>query len=87
MTIETRNNGIKDITVLVAEEGKTLRRISDGQEFGSEVWLGFTYYIGGVKLPEPLLEKPEHYEEIQTTIVEPLTDETDETQTTIEPLI
>ncbi len=49
---------------ILAEEGKVLRRISDGQLFGNEIYLGYTYYIAGEKLEEPLLELPEHYEEI-----------------------
>lgn len=51
-------------TVLKAAEGKVLRRKSDGQVFGKEIYLGYTYYLGGVLLDEPLLELPEHYEEI-----------------------
>ena len=49
---------------ILADEGKVLRRISDGQLFGNEIYLGYTYYLSGEKLEEPLLELPEHYEEI-----------------------
>ena len=49
---------------ILADEGKVLRRISDGQLFGNEIYLGYTYYLSGEELPEPLLELPEHYEEI-----------------------
>nr|DAQ09610.1 MAG TPA: hypothetical protein [Bacteriophage sp.] len=51
-------------TVLRASEGKVLRRISDQKVFGSELWLGYTYYLGNKKLDEPLWELPEHYEEV-----------------------
>jgi hypothetical protein len=51
-------------TVLKAAEGKLLRRKSDGFIAGPELWLGYTYYLGSTKLVEPLLELPEHYEEI-----------------------
>lgn len=51
-------------TVLEAAEGKLLRRKSDGFIAGPELWLGYTYYLGSTKLVEPLLELPEHYEEI-----------------------
>lgn len=44
--------------------GKTLKRISDGMEFGSEITLGYTHYIGGKKLDEPLWELEEHYERV-----------------------
>lgn len=57
---------------LTADIGKVLRRISDGQITGSEIVLGYTYYLHGEALGEPLLELPEHYEEID----EPVTDET-----------
>ena len=49
---------------ITAEEGKVFRRISDSQLFGNEIYLGYTYYLSGEKLEEPLLELPEHYEEI-----------------------
>ena len=42
---------------ILADEGKVLRRISDGQLFGNE-------------LTEPLLELPEHYEEINDPVDE-----------------
>lgn len=51
-------------TVLTAAEGKVLRRKSDGWIAGNEIYLGYTYYLNGRKLDEPLLELPEHYEEI-----------------------
>lgn len=49
---------------LIASEGKILRRISDNWIAGQELYLGYTYYLAGKKLDEPLLELPEHYEEI-----------------------
>lgn len=49
---------------LTADPGKVLQRISDGQIFGSEIYLGYTYYLGGKKLDEPLLELSEHFTEI-----------------------
>lgn len=49
---------------ITATEGKVLRRKSDGWIAGNEIYLGYTYYLNGRKLDEPLLELPEHYEEI-----------------------
>lgn len=49
---------------IIADESKVLRRISDRQVFGSEITLGYTWYINGVKLRKPLFELPEHYEEV-----------------------
>ena len=56
--------------VIKASEGKVFRRISDGFIFGKEINLGYTYYLGGKKLEEPLLELPEHFEEIDESIME-----------------
>lgn len=50
---------------ILAEEGMVFRRISDGFIYGEEVYLGVTYYLGGELLDEPLLELPEHFEEIE----------------------
>ena len=60
MKIDTNNQNH-----ILAEEGMVFKRISDGLIFGNEVYLGYTYYIDGVKLDEPLLELPEHFEEIE----------------------
>ena len=49
---------------LIADEGKVLRRLSDGWIAGKEIVLGYTYFLNNIQLPEPLLELPEHYEEI-----------------------
>lgn len=49
---------------IIAEEGKVFQRISDGIMFGSEIHLGYTYYINGEKLAEPILELSEHFTEI-----------------------
>ena len=53
-----------------ASEGKGFRRISDGFIFGKEINLGYTHYLGGKKLEEPLLELPEHFEEIDEPVRE-----------------
>lgn len=50
--------------IITPEEGKMLRRISDGWECWGSLHLGYTHYIGGVKLDTPLEELPEHYEEV-----------------------
>lgn len=56
--------------IIKAGEGKVFRRISDGFIFGKEISLGYTYYLNGEKLNEPLLELPEHFEEIDEQVVE-----------------
>lgn len=50
--------------IIIADDGKVLRRIADQQVFSWRVHLGYTYYLGGQVLKEPLWELPEHYEEI-----------------------
>ena len=57
---------VKD-NVITAGEGKVLQRISDEMIFGKEIYLGYTYYLGGELLDEPLYELPEHYQEIDET--------------------
>ena len=56
--------------VIKAGEGKVFRRISDGFIFGNEISLGYTYYLNGKKLEEPLLELLEHFEEIDEPVRE-----------------
>lgn len=56
--------------IIKASEGKVFRRISDGFIFGKEINLGYTHYIGGKELEEPLLELPEHFEEIDEPVME-----------------
>ena len=56
--------------IIKASEGKVFRRISDGFIFGKEIHLGYTHYLNGKKLEEPLLELPEHFEEIDEPIRE-----------------
>lgn len=48
----------------IADEGKVFKRISDGFIFGNEIYLGYTHYINGEKLPEPKLEVIEDFEEV-----------------------
>lgn len=56
--------------IIKASKGKVFRRISDGFIFGKEINLGYTYYLNGKKLEEPLLELPEHFEEIDEPVME-----------------
>lgn len=64
MKIQIKNNGIKDCTVLIADEGKVLKRKNSEQIFGDELWLGYSYFIDGVKLETPHLDTPQDFEEI-----------------------
>lgn len=64
MTTEIRNNGLFDVTVLIASEGKVFRRIGTNEVFSNEFPLGYSYYIEGVKQDPPHLDVPEDFEEI-----------------------
>lgn len=46
-----------------AAEGKVFQRISDGEVFGNEIWLGICYNLNGQPC-EPFEEKIEDYREI-----------------------
>ena len=59
MKIDTNNQNH-----ILAEEGMVFKRISDGFIYGNEIYLGYTHYLNGELLDEPLLELPEHFEEI-----------------------
>ncbi|MBQ2703194.1 MAG: hypothetical protein IJF63_04980 [Alistipes sp.] len=50
-------------------EGKVWRRKSDGM-MTEESLLGYTYYLGGVKLDEPHWETAEDYELIDAPVEE-----------------
>ena len=51
-------------TIIEAEEGKLLRRKSDGWIAGKSYPLGYNYYEAGIPLAEKKLETPDDYEEI-----------------------
>lgn len=70
MRTEIRNNGIKDLTILIPDEGKVLRRIGTQDIFEGEFALGYSYYIGGIKQDPPHLDTPEDFEEIDNDDIE-----------------
>ena len=64
MEIRTINNGIKDLTVITASEGKVLKRVGTDEIYGNEVVLGYSYYKNGERLAEPHLDSVEDFEEV-----------------------
>lgn len=52
---------------MIADEGKVFRRIVSGEIFGNEIYLGYSYYIGGVLQDPPHKDVPEDFEEIEDT--------------------
>lgn len=76
---------------IIADEGKVFQRLSDGCIMGTEIWLGYNYYIDGNKLDTPILEVPEHfqevdYEEVDDTPVEIPETTTDEQKEPTSPI-
>lgn len=51
-------------TRLRAEEGKVLRRITDGLVIGKSYSLGYDYYNAGVGFASPSAARPEDFEEV-----------------------
>lgn len=71
---------INDNKHIIADEGKTFRRILDQMIFGKEIYLGKTWYICGKLLPEPIDEKSEDFEEIEYEEEIPVVEEETETE-------
>lgn len=73
------------------DEGKVLQRVADGQTFDGELILGYTWYIGGVKLDEPHWETPDDYIEVdapeeEEEDVEPIPEEDEDVEPVIDPI-
>ena len=49
---------------IIADEGKVFRRIVSGEIYGEDIYLGYSYYIGGVLQDPPHLDVPDDFEEI-----------------------
>lgn len=49
---------------IIADDGKVFRRKVSGEIFGSEIYLGFSHYIGGVKQTPPHKDVPGDFDEI-----------------------
>lgn len=65
MKTRTENNGLTDVTVIKADEGKVIvRKRYEDDLLGPELWLGYTYYIGGEKLTTPHLDVPSDFTEV-----------------------
>jgi len=51
---------------IIADEGKIFRRKESGEDYGPEIYLGYSYYIGGILQNPPHLDIPEDFEEINS---------------------
>lgn len=50
--------------VIMADEGKIIRRIADNKLFGWRLHLGYIHVLHNERLDEPIWGLPEHYDEI-----------------------
>lgn len=50
---------------LTAEDGKVLRRKADGMVYGDVIYLGNTYYIGGILQNPPHVDVMDDFEEVE----------------------
>lgn len=55
---------------LTADEGKTLIRKESGEDYGNVIYLGYSYYIGGVLQNPPHKDVPEDFEEVDAPEIE-----------------
>lgn len=49
---------------IIADDGKVFERIADSSDYGKEIYLGYSYFIGGEKLAIPHLDTPEDFREV-----------------------
>ena len=54
--------------IIKADPGKCFKRKIDGVIFGSEIYLGTTYYLDGIRLEKPIQETPDDFEEIDIEV-------------------
>ena len=59
MTIDPKNE-----KHIIADNGKVFQRIVSKENYGDEIYLGYSYYIGGVRQDPPHEDKIEDFEEI-----------------------
>lgn len=56
------------ISIVLADDGKVLRRKSDGKILGETRHLGYNYYDADILLKNPYLSKPEDFEEVDKIV-------------------
>ena len=64
MASKEDNGMTQDGNHIIADEGKVFRRIVSGEDYGGEIYLGYSHYIGGVLQDPPHLDIPEDFEEV-----------------------
>lgn len=92
MKIESVIINGRDTFRITPDEGKQFMRVSDGALFSGTMTLGYTYFIGGVKLDEPHWETPDDYievdapEEESEEEIEPIPEEEEEVEPIVDPI-
>lgn len=66
MTIDSQ-----DSKHIIADEGKEFMRIVSEERYGKEIYLGYSYYIGGVLQDPPHLDVAEDFIEVDEIVPEP----------------
>lgn len=49
---------------IIADGGKVFVRKGTGENYGAEIYLGYSHYIGGEKIIPPHYDVPEDFDEI-----------------------
>ncbi len=93
MRIESVTINGRDTFRITPDEGKQFMRVSDGALFSGTMTLGYTYFIGGVKLENPHWETPDDYIEVDAPEdegegddIEPIPEEDEDVEPIIDPL-
>ena len=56
---------------IIAAEGKVFRRKGTDDVFSNDMYLGYSYYINGIRQNPPHLDAPEDFEEIDEPFMKP----------------
>ena len=60
---------------ITASSGKIFRRIGTNEIFGEEIYLGYSYYINGIRQVPPHLDTPNDFEEIDPPSIEEISND------------
>lgn len=72
MIRKVEQNNDREVTTIIADNGKLLRRKGTDDIYGEIATLGYSYYIGGVLQNPPHLDVPDDFEEIDKPVEEPV---------------
>lgn len=52
---------------IIADRGKVFVRRETGENYGTEIYLGYSHYIGGERVIPPHYDVPEDFDEINVS--------------------